>query len=172
MPLCEEQEKVISDETIDIEATLRGSYEYVLEAEDAWVASNTFAMRLSFFDGDVILRGSCGDVEMLVEDLGVSARDISYASVATSTDELEDTQDICDVVVIREQSDVLLLDSVDVIRHEISEWWIVDSSVGSHLRREGEVVIDLHGIDVWGRVPSGLALHMDECIQKIARKLS
>ena len=51
---------------------------------------------------------------------------------------------------------------------DVMEWWLIDSWLAEHLKREGEVIIEEYGCCWWGRLASGQSICMDSVIQKIA----
>lgn len=50
---------------------------------------------------------------------------------------------------------------------EIFEHWIVSSWFKDKLREKGEIVEDIHGVDVWGRTCTGQSISLDGVICEI-----
>lgn len=84
---------------------------------------------------------------------------------ADTVDESLCAEDIHDA--IREVADEAGVDLHDHQR-EIYEWWIVSPWLARRLREHGEHVVDVDGVECWGRTCTGQALKLDSVICEIA----
>lgn len=54
---------------------------------------------------------------------------------------------------------------------DIDQWWAVSCFLAEDLKNQGEVVLDVGGHRLWGRVGGGQAVYMDSPFLNIAKKL-
>lgn len=59
-------------------------------------------------------------------------------------------------------------EDINEVDREILEHWIVDKDLATELLQNGEAVVDVCGLFIWGRTTSGQSVAMDWCIQQIA----
>ena len=55
--------------------------------------------------------------------------------------------------------------------HEIYEWWIVTDWLFQKLKEEGQPVLELLGLNLWGRCTTGQAILLDGVITRICSTL-
>jgi hypothetical protein len=58
----------------------------------------------------------------------------------------------------------------DLRDHPIAEWYIVTHSFMNELKAQGECVIDLYDVSIWGRQNYGQMIIADKVIDKICEK--
>jgi hypothetical protein len=84
-----------------------------------------------------------------------------------------DTGELCEIDYAYDDSDgwkaLCHAESIDVEPLDIYHYLEVDRSLANFLRDQGELVVEVYGMEIWARTTTGQAATIDYCIEQAAK---
>jgi hypothetical protein len=106
-----------------------------------------------------------GEVLYMIEEISTHFREKEYFDYA---DQLK--EHLVEFVEEREENahEYCEQTGIDPYENEIYEHWAITDNLAYFLRDNGETVVDLLGLTIWGRCTTGQAISMDYVIKQCA----